>query len=148
MELVLYAEIAETGSAPLKGLKLIQAAGIMFMTDEGETLLLKRSSLCDLPGTWCFPGGMVEEGETPEEAAERECEEEIGRIPEGVRRLWTRRIANDGDQQVDYTTFIQRIGKSFKPKLNDENSAFAWVRVFDMINPKSMEPEYGPEIVR
>ena len=29
-------------------------------------------------GLWTFPGGMVEDGESPEEAAEREALEEVG----------------------------------------------------------------------
>ena len=53
---------------------MIKAAGIMFMTDAGETLLLKRSDAGDMPGYWDFPGGKLEGEETPEEAAVRECE--------------------------------------------------------------------------
>ena len=30
------------------------------------------------PGEVCFPGGRIEDGETPKEAAIRECNEEIG----------------------------------------------------------------------
>jgi ADP-ribose pyrophosphatase len=37
--------------------------------------------------TWEFPAGRVDPGETPEDAARRECEEEIGRVPHDVRRL-------------------------------------------------------------
>jgi ADP-ribose diphosphatase len=36
---------------------------------------------------WEFPAGRVDEGESPEDAARRECEEEIGRVPARVERL-------------------------------------------------------------
>ena len=34
-----------------------------------------------------FPAGRVERGESPEDAARRECEEEIGRVPDTIERL-------------------------------------------------------------
>ena len=34
-----------------------------------------------------LPAGSLHEGETPEAAAERECEEEIGRVPTRLERL-------------------------------------------------------------
>lgn len=36
---------------------------------------------------WELPAGSVDEGETPEEAARRECHEEIGQVPETIVRL-------------------------------------------------------------
>ncbi len=37
--------------------------------------------------TWEFPAGRVDPGETAEQAAQRECEEEIGRVPHELRRI-------------------------------------------------------------
>jgi ADP-ribose pyrophosphatase len=36
---------------------------------------------------WEFPAGRLKEGESPEDAARRECEEEIGRMPHRIERL-------------------------------------------------------------
>lgn len=45
----------------------------------GELLMLKRSPDARLaPGRWGFPAGHIEEGESPEDCAVRELEEEIG----------------------------------------------------------------------
>lgn len=109
---------------------MIIGAGIMFLTASGDTLLLKRSADSDNPGSWCFPGGKQDGDETAEQAAVRECEEEIGFVPDGVRSLWTRRIA-DG---VDFTTFLQRVPGAFVPTLNGEHTAFMWARPADLLN--------------
>jgi ADP-ribose pyrophosphatase len=37
--------------------------------------------------TWELPAGQVDEGESAEEAASRECEEEIGRVPHRLERI-------------------------------------------------------------
>lgn len=36
---------------------------------------------------WEFPAGRVDDGETAEDAARRECEEEIGRVPGRLERV-------------------------------------------------------------
>ena len=45
--------------------------------DDGRFLLQKRPPGKDHAGLWEFPGGKVEEGETPAEALVREIEEEL-----------------------------------------------------------------------
>lgn len=50
------------------------ALGCILSPDRSKILLLKRS---DLP-VWVMPGGGIEEGEEPREAAKREVLEEVG----------------------------------------------------------------------
>ena len=60
---------------------------VPFVEKDGELFLLfeKRSRDLDAnPGEICFPGGMMEPGETPEESAVRECGEELGIPPSGI----------------------------------------------------------------
>ncbi len=52
--------------------KCIVAGGILI--EEGKVLLIHHEKL----GKWLYPGGHVEENETPREAAEREFLEETG----------------------------------------------------------------------
>ncbi len=48
------------------------------LIEGGRVLLTQRQPGQSLAGCWEFPGGKVEPGETPEEALEREFQEELG----------------------------------------------------------------------
>lgn len=129
---------------------MIKGAGILFLTKDGKVLLLKRSPASDMPGTWCTPGGRVEEGETAMEAARREAIEEIGSHPRDTLTLHTRRISSEVagvaaapgadaesstplvpvpslEADVDFTTFLQKVDETFEPTLDSEHTGFAWV---------------------
>ena len=53
---------------------------------DGKILLLKRAGGA-LSGQWYIPGGMVDAGEVPEQAAIRELREESGLEPDGPLEL-------------------------------------------------------------
>lgn len=46
--------------------------------NQGRWLLGRSTATDDRRGKWCFPGGGIDDGETPERAAVRECWEEAG----------------------------------------------------------------------
>lgn len=128
---------------------MIRAAGILFVAPGNVALFLKRSAKGDAAGTWCFPGGRLEGDEAPEDAAKREAVEEIGFLPKGKRALWTRRIGEvvpaavaaipqpespsivppQPPDEVDFTTFLQRVDEPFEPTLNDEHVGYAWAPI-------------------
>ncbi len=57
---------------------LTQSAVVIALTDNDEVILEVRSEkISHQPGDICFPGGRVEDGETPEQAAVRELTEEL-----------------------------------------------------------------------
>jgi 8-oxo-dGTP pyrophosphatase MutT (NUDIX family) len=123
---------------------MIKAAGIMFLTEAGEVLFLKRGNGGDHPLEWCFPGGTTEGTETAEETATRETIEEIGFLPDGARGLLTRStgtvptpepvtpdtgVAAVPAEPVEYTTFLQRVKERFDPRVNGEHTGFAWAKM-------------------
>lgn len=52
--------------------------GAAVFDEAGRLLAARRSSPPRYAGQWEFPGGKVEDGETPEAALVRECREELG----------------------------------------------------------------------
>lgn len=65
-----------------ESIRVLSAGGVLF-DDRGRTLLLRRAG----EGTWCFPKGHVESGESLKEAAAREIREECGLEAEIGRRI-------------------------------------------------------------
>src|SRR5215831_11648154 len=57
------------------------------MPEPGHVKLVKQHRYPVNADLWELPAGSVDEGETPEEAARRECHEEIGLVPATIVRL-------------------------------------------------------------
>ena len=53
-------------------------AACVVLVDDHQRLLLVKRRVAPKQGMWCLPGGFVECGETPEQAAIRELREETG----------------------------------------------------------------------
>jgi ADP-ribose pyrophosphatase len=54
---------------------------------DGRVVLIRQYRASVDRELWEFPAGSVDPGESPDEAARRECEEEIGRTPAHLDRL-------------------------------------------------------------
>lgn len=67
----------------------------------GRIILIEDKKTENDRWLWNCPGGMIEEGETSEQVAARECEEEVGLIPKKLEKFAT--INTDfPDTYVDY----------------------------------------------
>lgn len=91
-------------------------------TDDEKILWLRRTK----DNSWGFPGGHVEEGESPIEGAIRESKEEICYVPNTGLSL----IHEDGD-----VCLFNCNDGYFEPTLNDEHDAFLWATIEDAPEP-------------
>ena len=78
------------------------AVNVPLVEKDGELCLLfetRSPKMKSDPGEICFPGGHLEPGETPEECALRETEEEIGIPREDLR------VIGQGDTILSYANY-------------------------------------------
>jgi 8-oxo-dGTP pyrophosphatase MutT (NUDIX family) len=112
-------------------------AGIFF-TDGDKVLLLKRSKKGDNCGSWGLPGGKIEEGESPIDAALREAKEECGKVL-GQRF----EDAKETDGLHEWTTFFFKVKRPFECELSDEHTDYKWADIKSLdkyeLHPKLKE---------
>ncbi len=102
-------------------------AGILFVSEDGRILLLKRSSMVDEPGTWGVPGGALQAGQNdPWKAALEETREETGLAVSG-KRIGKYVFKRGG---FTFTTFIVQVSADvadrMRPRLDWENTDWKW----------------------
>ena len=64
-----------------------KSAVLIPVPEPGHVILIRQYRYSLNTWLWELPAGSVDEGETPEEAARRECHEEIGKVPATIVRL-------------------------------------------------------------
>ena len=105
---------------------IINAVGIWFYSVSTQSYLyLLRNDLKN-PGTWGLPGGKVESNETLMDCIIRECQEELGTMPEYLRLVPLEKFTT-ADSRFAYNTFFCSVTKEFCPMLNEEHIGWAWI---------------------
>ena len=112
---------------------------------KGQVLLLKRN-INPLKGFWALPGGHIELGETPKQAAMRELREETG-IAVAQNDLLGEKVVtyfhpNRQDVTVAYITKIS----DFSIVLNEEHDEYIWVESSNLITITPISPVTIEEI--
>ncbi|MFD6698632.1 MULTISPECIES: (deoxy)nucleoside triphosphate pyrophosphohydrolase [unclassified Microbacterium] len=110
--------------------KQINVVGAVVMRN-GTVLSAQRSPLMSLAGSWEFPGGKIEPGETPQDALAREMREELlCTISIGDHVETTAHEYDFG--VVTLTTFYATLIDG-EPKLT-EHSEIRWIPVPDLLS--------------
>lgn len=97
---------------------------VAVFNDEMKVLLLKRSDYPDqwMPSKWSLPGGKIEDGEEPADAAKREIEEETGiKLEKAIETF----VIQRSEDNVEHL-FVAKSSTN-EVTLDKENSAFEWV---------------------
>lgn len=112
--------------------------------NQGLVLCARRGMQTSLPGLWEFPGGKIEEGESPVAALIREIHEELG-----IELIVGKEITTTSHQYefgtVNLTTFYCEIAEGAPVAL--EHDSIAWHKPEDL---QSLEwaPADVPAVVR
>ena len=110
------------------------SAGVALYDANGRVLIVKAH----YKKYWSFPGGIVDEGETPRQAAVRETREEVG-LPVHIDKLDFRLIVNRVSDIAQTYQFIfeSRVGASVLNHVlidNKEIEAYALVSRDDILH--------------
>jgi len=105
----------------------VNAVGVWFYAvATGRYLYLMRNDPKH-PGAWGLPGGRIEAGETLIQTIERECQEELGSMPEYLRLIPLEKFTT-ADHVFAYHTFFCIVKEEFVPVLNHEHQGYAWIQ--------------------
>jgi len=133
----------------------VVAALILVAEDTGRILMLQRALEDGDPasGKWEFPGGKLEEGETPDEAAIREWSEETGiailptghfagswTSPDGVFVGFIYKINNEKDLGINIDHEDRYVLNPDDPD-GDNIEVIAWWNIDDVIDNPSVRKE-------
>lgn len=107
---------------------------VLMATRDGELLFLKRAEHKKNPGSWDLPGGGVDPGESYDEAAWRETQEETGIFPDRMARI--------AEQDMDdrrCILYVAVIDEATTPLLDREHVKAKWKDGLDAM-PSNMHP--------
>jgi 8-oxo-dGTP pyrophosphatase MutT (NUDIX family) len=92
----------------------------------GRVLLLRWIDRRDGLPVWFTPGGGIDDGETPAEAARRELREETGIVVESVGRLIMHQLVRSGELIRDEDHFVVRFNGEPGPPTAPDPGTDGW----------------------
>lgn len=117
---------SENDSASIR----IQVVGAA-IAHRGRCLIAQRGPEMALPGKWEFPGGKVEDSETPEDALAREIQEELG-IRIKVGGLLGQGLSSSGARTIVLDVYAAKwLDGNPSPQ---EHAALAWASAEELLD--------------
>jgi 8-oxo-dGTP pyrophosphatase MutT (NUDIX family) len=116
---------------------VVTAVGVWFYSFQTQRYLYLMRNDVKYPMTWGLPGGKSEPGETLMDTIVRECQEELGSMPDYMRLVPLEQFTS-ADNAFVYHTFFCCVADEFRPVLNDEHLGYAWIDSLSW--PRPMHP--------
>ena len=126
------------------------AAGVLFRHAGADSdvsfFLALRSLHCHRGGTWAIPGGAIDEGETPIEAALREFAEEVGPLPDQYE---IGELHEDDHGGWSYWTVVLDVAERFEapPVRSWETDDVRWIPAHEVLT-LDLFPEFHATLHR
>lgn len=105
---------------------VLNAVGVWFFSADTHRYLYLLRDDKRHPDTWGLPGGKCLENESLLEAIQRECQEELGLVPQWQKLVPLEKFTSD-DGKFFYHTFWAVVPTEFQPRLNHEHIGYAWI---------------------
>jgi mutator protein MutT len=93
------------------------------------------------PDVWDFPGGHIEDHETPQQALTRELEEELGIVIDAPSRQADEVLSFEADSTRLSVWFIDYSGP-IENRCPDEHDEIRWVSLTDALGLELADPDY------
>lgn len=111
------------GNRGIREIVEVRNASAIFAVDEHQHVLMVRQTRPAIRKTGLeIPAGLIDEGETEEEAVRRECEEETGYQPKVIRRLI--RYAHAEGYSTGFITLYLGMGLNYTGKMRLDSSEY------------------------
>ena len=117
--------------------RTVTAVGVCFYCVKTNRYLYLMRNDAKHPNTWGLPGGKMLAGETLLDTLSRECNEELGAMPDYLQLIPLEKFTSN-DQHFIYSTFWCSVENEFVPELNDEHIGWAWIKAGNW--PRPMHP--------
>ena len=120
-----------------RALKSVDAVGVLFYSLSTHRYLFVLRNDPKHPESWGLPGGKIEHNESIMAAITRECQEEMGVMPDYHKLIPIEKFTS-ADKNFNYHTFFCSVDQEFIPSLNHEHIGYAWIE--SGVWPKPMHP--------
>ncbi|HOP47982.1 MAG TPA: NUDIX domain-containing protein [Desulfobacteraceae bacterium] len=105
----------------------VPVARLIIPNHKNEVLILRRAHSTHASGSWCLPGGKIDYGDTVEESAVRELEEETSLTCDSLKFLFYQDSLPPEPGTMHCINLYFKCTASGKIVLNSESSQFAWI---------------------